>query len=59
MGEKIMKLEGKLKDIKHVQTKSDSTIEKYFIVNEADLTNQIDLAVEGKEENKNEENKKC
>ena len=58
MGQKIMKLEGELRDIKHVQTKSDSTIEKDFIGNEADLTNQIDLAVKDKEEKKTEENEK-
>ena len=56
MSQKIMKLEGELKDIKHAQTKSDSTIEKDFIANEADLTNQIDLAVKDKEEKKTEEN---
>ena len=32
MGQKIMKLEGELRDIKHVQTKSDSTIEKISLV---------------------------
>ena len=33
MGQKIIKLEGELKDIKNVQTISDSIIEKDFIVN--------------------------
>ena len=58
MGQKIIKLEGELKDIKHVQTISDSIIEKDSIVNEANLTNQADLAVKDKEENNTEENKK-
>ena len=55
---KITKLEGELKYIKRLQNKSDSTIEKDFIVDEAYLTSQIDIAVKDKEENKTEENKK-